>query len=122
MEALDASGNVLSGTEASADLLNDYYALPEGSASLRISGQKAFAISELSVYNTQSAPEQLHVMTAQQSNPKVMLIAAHTGDEARQEEAVEGVRQEAHRPGPHEPRRDPGGHPHQGLKKVSVQT
>ena len=82
VEALDASGNVLSSTEASADLLNDYYTLPEGCARLRISGQKAFAISELSVYNTQSAPEQLHVMTAQQSNPKVMLIAAHTGDEA----------------------------------------
>ena len=82
VEALDASGTVLSSTEASADLLNDYYVLPEGSARLRISGQKPFAISELSVYNTQSAPEQLHVMTAQQSNPKVMLIAAHTGDEA----------------------------------------
>ena len=82
VETLDASGNVLSSTEASADLLNDYYALPERSTRLRISGQKSFAISELSVYNTQSAPEQLHVMTAQQSNPKVMLIAAHTGDEA----------------------------------------
>ena len=35
IEALDASGGVLTSIEASADLLNDYYALPEGSTGVR---------------------------------------------------------------------------------------
>lgn len=82
IEALNASGGVLTSIEASPDLLNDYYALPEGSARLRISGKKAFSISELGVYNAETAPDALCVMTAQGAQPKVMLIAAHTGDEA----------------------------------------
>lgn len=82
IEALDASGGVLTSIEASSDLLNDYYALPEGSARVRISGNKAFAISEFGVYDATAAPDALCVMSAQGAQPKVMLIAAHTGDEA----------------------------------------
>ncbi len=82
IEALDASGEVMTTAEANSDLLNDYYAIPEGCATLRIAGDRAFAISELRVYDRETAPGELCIMTAQETQPKVMVILAHTGDEA----------------------------------------
>lgn len=82
VEMLDSAGTVLGSIRASAELLNDYYIVPQGCASVRISGEKAFAISELRVYDTETPPDGLAVMTAQKTQPDVMLILAHTADEA----------------------------------------
>ncbi|MBA4347421.1 MAG: hypothetical protein C0413_01010 [Clostridiales bacterium] len=82
VEFLDSAGVVLSGVTASADLLNEYFVLPDGCAKARISGEKAFAISELGVYDAQTPPDALCVMYAQAAQPKVMLIAAMTSDES----------------------------------------
>jgi len=82
VETLDSAGSVLSSIAASTELLNDYYVLPKDCASVRISGEKAFAISELRVYDTETPPDELAIMTAQKTQPEVMLILAHTADEA----------------------------------------
>ncbi len=82
IESLDAAGTVLETIQASSDLLNDYYALPEGCAAVRVSGEKAFAISEYRVFDSAAAPDELAVMSAQQAQPKVMLILAHASDES----------------------------------------
>jgi len=80
--ALDSSGNALSATAANPDLLNEYFALPSGCVSALISGEQAFAVSEVRVYDTETPPESLCIMSAQQTQPKVMLIVAHTSDES----------------------------------------
>jgi len=82
VEMLDSSEAVISTTTASTELLNDYYIVPEGCASIRISGEKAFAISELSVYDTETPPDALSIMAAQKTQPEVMIVLAHTADEA----------------------------------------
>ncbi|HWQ98883.1 MAG TPA: phosphodiester glycosidase family protein [Clostridia bacterium] len=82
LEFLDGSGKQLGSAAASTDLLNEYVALPEGCKSVRISGERAFAISELGVYDAETAPDALCVMQAQPKQPKVMLIAAMTSDES----------------------------------------
>ena len=82
IEALDSAGDILETTPANADLLNEYFALPDGCKAVRIAGDKAFAVSELRVYDAVIPPEQLCVMVAQQPQPDAMLIAAHTADEA----------------------------------------
>ena len=82
VEMLDASGTVLSSLAASPDLLNEYVTLPEGCARMRISGEKAFAVSELGVYASETAPDSLCIMTEQKQQPKVMVILAQTMDES----------------------------------------
>ena len=82
IEALDASGTALQSVSANPDLLNDYYPLPANCASVRVSSEAKFAIAEVRVYDTETAPEDLCVMTAQAMQPKVMLILAHTVDES----------------------------------------
>lgn len=82
VEFLDAKGTTLSSMSASTDLLNEYFALPQGAVSARFSGEKAFAISELGVYDTETPPEALCVVQAQSARPKVMLIVAMTADES----------------------------------------
>lgn len=82
IEALDGAGIVLSELAVSPDLLNDYYVLPGGCASVRIYGEQAFAISELWAYDSATPPESLCIMTAQQSGVKAMLLCTHTGDES----------------------------------------
>ena len=82
VEALDASGAVLESTAANPDLLNGYYPLPEGCVKARVAGDKPFAVSELRVYDSAAAPDDLCLMAAQTAQPKVMLILAHTGDES----------------------------------------
>lgn len=82
IEAMDAAGTALLSVSANADLLNEYFALPASSASVRISGEKAFAISELRVFDAATPPEHLCIMQAQQAQPKVMLVLAHTADES----------------------------------------
>ena len=82
VEMLDASGTVLSSLAASTDLLNEYFTLPENCARLRISGELAFAVSELGVFASETAPDALCMMSAQQSQPKAMLILAQTTDES----------------------------------------
>lgn len=81
LEYLDATDEVLSSEAASPDLLNAFYVLPDGCASVRITGARAFAISELTVYDSATAPESLCLLGAQGAHPAVMLVAAHTGDE-----------------------------------------
>ncbi|MDD4312533.1 MAG: hypothetical protein PHW41_08635, partial [Eubacteriales bacterium] len=81
IEALDASGATISSVSASADLLNDYYSLPANCASVRVASDADFAISEMRLYNTETAPDALCVMSAQ-GHAKVMLILAHTADES----------------------------------------
>jgi len=82
VESLDADGNVIKTESADTDLLNGYYVLPSGCAGVRISGGRAFAISELGVYDAETPPEALCIMSVQKTQPKVMLIVTHTGDEA----------------------------------------
>jgi len=82
VEFLDQSGATLSSVTASTDLLNEYFVLPQGSVSVRISGEKAFAVSELGVYDSETPPDALCVMHVQAAQPKVMLIAAMTADES----------------------------------------
>lgn len=82
IEALDSAGEMLETMPANPDLLNEYFALPDRCKAVRIAGDKAFAVSELRVYDAVTPPEQLCVMAAQQPQPKAMLIAAHTADEA----------------------------------------
>ena len=82
IEALDASGTAIESVIASPDLLNDYYPLPANCASVRVSSETKFAISEVRVYDSGTAPEELCVMSAQETQPKVMLILAHTADES----------------------------------------
>ncbi len=82
VESLDEIGNVLRAAAVNPDLLNGYYALPGNCASVRISGERAFAVSELGVYDAETPPEALCIMTAQKAQPKVMLVMTHTGDEA----------------------------------------
>ena len=59
VDMLDASGTVLSSLSASTDLLNEYFALPDGCKRLRISGELAFAVSELGVYSSETPPDSL---------------------------------------------------------------
>ena len=82
VEMLDASGTVLSSLAASTDLLNEYFALPANCARVRISGEKAFAVSELGVFASETAPDSLCIMAAQKQQPKVMVILAQTTDES----------------------------------------
>lgn len=82
VEMLDSAETVLSSTAASTELLNDYYAVPAGCTSIRISGKKAFAISEIRVFDTETPPEELTIMAEQKTQPEVMLVLAHTADEA----------------------------------------
>jgi len=82
VEFLDQSGATLSSVTASTDLLNEYFVLPQGCASVRVSGEKGFAVSELGVYDSETPPDALCVMYAQTAQPKVMLIAAMTADES----------------------------------------
>ena len=82
VEMLDATGNALSSLAASTDLYNEYFALPKDCASVRISGLKPFAISELRVFDSETAPDTLCVMQAQKAQPKVMLMAAYPSDES----------------------------------------
>ncbi len=82
IETLDKAGAVLESKAANADLLNEYFALPQGCAAVRIAGDKAFSVCELRVFDAAAPPENLCVMAAQQTQPKAMLIAAHTSDEA----------------------------------------
>ena len=82
IEMLDASGTVLASLTASTDLLNEYVALPDGCKRIRISGEKAFAVSELQVFASQTAPDSLCIVAAQKQQPKVMVILAQTTDES----------------------------------------
>ena len=82
IEMLGASGETLASLSASTDLLNEYFALPDDCNSVRIFGETEFAISELRVFDTDTPPDELCVMQAQSSQPKVMLIAAYTSDES----------------------------------------
>jgi LmbE family N-acetylglucosaminyl deacetylase len=82
IEALDAAGTVLSSIPANADLLNEYFALPSACSSVRVTGEKGFAVSEVRVFDADTPPEQLCIMKAQQAQPKAMLILAHTADES----------------------------------------
>ncbi|NLI52828.1 MAG: hypothetical protein GX417_00730 [Clostridiales bacterium] len=82
IEALSAAGTVLKTAPASTDLLNEYYALPDGCDSVRISGESAFAVSELRVFDADVPPDGLAVMSAPASQVKAMLVLAHTADEA----------------------------------------
>lgn len=82
IEMMDASGKVLASLAASTDLLNEYVALPDGCKRIRISGEKAFAVSELQVFASQTAPDSLCIMAAQKQQPKVMVILAQTTDES----------------------------------------
>ncbi len=82
VEMLDSDGAALDSIAASTELLNDYYVIPEGCTSIRISGQKVFTISELSVYDTETPPKERTIMTEQKTQPEVMLVFAHTADEA----------------------------------------
>lgn len=82
VEFLDQSGAVLSGVAASAELLNEYFVLPQGSVSVRISGERDFAVSELGVFDSETPPDALCIVHAQAPQPKVMLIAAMTADES----------------------------------------
>jgi LmbE family N-acetylglucosaminyl deacetylase len=82
VEALDASGTVLQSVSANPDLLNDYYPLPDNCAGVRVTSAKKYAISEVRVYDTATAPDELCVMSAQETQPKVMVILAHTADES----------------------------------------
>jgi len=82
IESLDASGTVLQSVSANPDLLNDYYPLPDNCASVRVTSAKKFAICEVRVYDTATAPDELCVMSAQETKPKLMVILAHTADES----------------------------------------
>ena len=82
VEMLDASGAALSSLAASPDLLNEYFALPDGCARVRVSGEKAFAVSELGVYSSETPPDSLCIMAAQKQQPKLMVILAQTTDES----------------------------------------
>ena len=82
IESLDASGTVIQSVVATPDLLNDYYPLPEKCASVRVISEKKFAISEVRVYDTETAPDALCVMSALQGPVKVMVVLAHTVDES----------------------------------------
>ncbi len=82
IEALDASGTVMQSVSANPDLLNDYYPLPDNCASVRVTSAKKYAISEVRVYDTATAPDELCVMSAQETKPKVMVVLAHTADES----------------------------------------
>ncbi len=82
IEMTDASGKALASLAANPDLLNDYFALPANCSSVRIFGEKEFAVSEVRVFDTETPPESLSIMAAQQAQPKVMLIVAMTADES----------------------------------------
>ena len=82
IESLDASGTVIQSVVATPDLLIDYYPLPEKCASVRVISEKKFAISEVRVYDTETAPDALCVMSALQGPVKVMVVLAHTVDES----------------------------------------
>ena len=82
VEMLDATGNTLASLSASTDLFNEYFALPDGCLSVRISGIKSFAVSELRVFDSETAPDELCVMQAQKAQPKVMLMVAYPSDES----------------------------------------
>lgn len=82
IESLDASGTVIQSVVATPDLLNDYYPLPEKCAGVRVISEQKYAISEMRVYDTETAPDALCVMSAQQGPVKVMVVLAHTADES----------------------------------------
>lgn len=82
VESLDSAGAVLDSIAANPDLINEYYPLPKGSATVRIAGGKSFSVCELRVYDSENPPEELCIMGAQETQPKAMLILAHTADEA----------------------------------------
>ena len=82
VEALDASGTVMQSVSANPDLLNDYYPLPDNCAGVRVTSAKKYAISEVRVYDSGTAPEELCVMSAQETQPKVMLMVAYPSDES----------------------------------------
>lgn len=82
IEMQDKSGALLASLPASTDLLNEYFALPAGCARVRIVGEKTFAVSELRVFDSETPPDQLCVMQAQKTQPKVMLIAGYPSDES----------------------------------------
>ncbi|MEA4915557.1 MAG: phosphodiester glycosidase family protein [Christensenella sp.] len=82
IESLDASGTVIQSVVANPDLLNGYYLLPEKCAGVRVISEKKYAISEVRVYDTETAPDALCVMSAQQGPVKVMVMMAHTADES----------------------------------------
>ncbi len=82
LEMLDSAGKALSTLTASTDLLNEYFAIPQNCVRVRIYGEKEFAVSELRVFDTETPPEELCVMAAQQPQPKVMVILAYPSDES----------------------------------------
>ncbi len=82
IDVLDASGATLESINANPDLLNDYYTLPENCKSVRVSSENEFAVSEVRLYDAETPPDALCVMSAQEAQPKVMLIFAHTADES----------------------------------------
>ena len=82
IESLDASGTIIQSVVATPDLLNDYYPLPEKCAGVRVISEQKYAISEMRVYDTETAPDALCVMSAQQGPVKVMVVLAHTADES----------------------------------------
>ena len=82
IEMTDASGKVLASLASSRGLLNEYFALPDGCKRVRIFCETAFAVSELRVFSSESAPDSLCIMAAQKQQPKVMVILAQTTDES----------------------------------------
>ena len=82
IEMRSAAGETLASLPASTDLLNEYFALPDDCASVRISCERAFAVSELRVFDKETPPDELCVMKAQKTQPKVMLIVGYTSDES----------------------------------------
>ncbi len=77
-----AAGETLSVCRAEPELLNGYYALPDGCARVEITGESTFAVSELRAYACAAPPDELAILRAPAVHPKLMLILAHTGDEA----------------------------------------
>lgn len=77
-----AAGEVLSVCYAEPELLNGYYTLPDGCARVQITGETAFAVSELRAYACAAPPDNLAILRAPKAHPRLMLILTHTGDEA----------------------------------------
>ncbi len=82
LEMLDDAGKTISTLTASTDLLNEFFAIPQNCTRVRIYGDQEFAISELRVFDTETPPEELSIMDAQQPQPKVMVILSYPSDES----------------------------------------
>lgn len=82
VSALDASGAALAEFIPEETLLNAWYALPEGTTEVRFTGKAPYAVSEVRVYASETPPEGLAVLKPPKTEPSVLLLLAHTGDEA----------------------------------------